>query len=187
MTGFLPAARLARAHKATAGAGLDALLLTPGADLRYLTGYDAHPLERLTCLVLTASGSAALVVPELEKAAAEASAAGGLDLPIVSWPEGGDAYAVVRDLLRDAGGGAPGPGDRPRRAGRRRHRRPHARRLLLGLDPGVLPRGSAGGVRRVLRRAPGRPGAGVRRGPARGDRGRGRRRLPGADRGRRVR
>ena len=45
--------RLAAAQAARA-AGLDALLLTPGADLRYLTGYDAHPLERLTCLVLPA-------------------------------------------------------------------------------------------------------------------------------------
>jgi Xaa-Pro aminopeptidase len=108
MTDLLQAGRLERAHKATAEAGLDALLLTPGADLRYLTGYDAHPLERLTCLVVTASGSAALIVPELEKAAAEASPAGELDLPIVAWPEGGDAYAVVRDLLRDACGGAPG-------------------------------------------------------------------------------
>jgi Xaa-Pro aminopeptidase len=107
MTGSLPADRLARAHKATAGAGLDALLLTPGADLRYLTGYDAHPLERLTCLVLSAAGSAALVVPELEKAAAQASPAGELALPIVSWPDGGDAYALVGRLLDEACGGAP--------------------------------------------------------------------------------
>jgi Xaa-Pro aminopeptidase len=107
MTDLYPADRIARAHKATADAGLDALLLTPGADLRYLTGYDAKPLERLTCLVLTASGAATLVVPELEKAAAEASPAGALDLPIAAWPEGSDAYALVRGLLHDACDGAP--------------------------------------------------------------------------------
>ncbi|HVE99394.1 MAG TPA: aminopeptidase P family N-terminal domain-containing protein, partial [Mycobacteriales bacterium] len=43
---LFPPDRLARAQQATADAGLDALLVTPGADLRYLTGYDALPLER---------------------------------------------------------------------------------------------------------------------------------------------
>jgi Xaa-Pro aminopeptidase len=107
MSDLYPPDRLARAHKATAEAGLDALLLTPGADLRYLTGYDAHPLERLTCLVLTASGSTTLVVPELERAAALASPASSLDLAITAWPEGGDAYALVRGLLYGACDGPP--------------------------------------------------------------------------------
>lgn len=44
--------RMARAITRAAAAGLDALLVAPGPDLRYLTGYDALPLERLTCLVL---------------------------------------------------------------------------------------------------------------------------------------
>ena len=70
-----PADRLAAAQRATAAAGLDALLLTPGADLRYLTGYDAHPLERLTCLVLPAEGEPTLVVPAPGAPAAEASPA----------------------------------------------------------------------------------------------------------------
>ena len=35
--------RLARARDLTAAAGLDALLVSPGPDLRYLTGYDALP------------------------------------------------------------------------------------------------------------------------------------------------
>ncbi len=48
--------RLDRARAATAAAGLDALLITPGADLHYLTGYRAKALERLTCLVLPAHG-----------------------------------------------------------------------------------------------------------------------------------
>ena len=67
--------RLSRAKQAAAAAGLDAVLVTPGADLRYLTGYDAVPLERLTCLVLQASGDPVLVVPALERPAAEASPA----------------------------------------------------------------------------------------------------------------
>src|SRR5437879_1423897 len=69
--------RLGRATRAAATGGVDALFLTPGADLRYLTGYDALPLERLTCLVLPARGDPVLVVPRLEHAAPEASDAGG--------------------------------------------------------------------------------------------------------------
>ena len=51
-----PVARLAAVAEATARNGLDALLLTPGPDLRYVTGYDATQLERLTCLVVPAEG-----------------------------------------------------------------------------------------------------------------------------------
>ena len=46
--------------------GIDALLLSLGADLPWLTGYEAMPLERLTMLVLPADGDATLVVPRLE-------------------------------------------------------------------------------------------------------------------------
>jgi Xaa-Pro aminopeptidase len=45
---------------------VDALLLSLGADLPWLTGYEAMPLERLTMLVLPADDQATLVVPELE-------------------------------------------------------------------------------------------------------------------------
>ena len=68
--------RLRRAAQATADAGVDALLITPGADLRYLVGYDAKPLERLTCLLVPGRGEPVLIVPRLEHAAAEASGAG---------------------------------------------------------------------------------------------------------------
>ncbi|MFD4509619.1 M24 family metallopeptidase [Streptomyces sp. NPDC058457] len=43
-----PADRLRTAQRATARAGLDALLISPGADLRYLTGYDASPHHELS-------------------------------------------------------------------------------------------------------------------------------------------
>jgi Xaa-Pro aminopeptidase len=46
--------------------GADALLLSLGADLPWLTGYAAMPLERLTMLVLPVDGPATLVVPALE-------------------------------------------------------------------------------------------------------------------------
>jgi len=46
--------------------GVDVLLLSVGADLPYLTGYEAMPLERLTMLVVPRDGDATLVVPRLE-------------------------------------------------------------------------------------------------------------------------
>jgi Xaa-Pro aminopeptidase len=91
--------RLAIARKASGDAGIDALLVTPGPDLRWLTGYDALPLERLTCLVLPADGDAFLVVPRLEVPAANASSIGSLDLEVVGWEELEDPYALIRSRL----------------------------------------------------------------------------------------
>ena len=90
--------RVARTQQGTAAAGLDAILVTPGADLRYLTGYSAMPLERLTCLVVLASGRPTLVVPKLERPAAEASGAGAA-AEIMDWPETADPFALVAGLL----------------------------------------------------------------------------------------
>jgi len=96
--------RIRRAQKAAADVGLDALLITPSADLRYLTGYAALPLERLTCLVLPAAGDPVLVVPALERPAAEASPAADLGIGIVDWQETDDPYALVTRVLPPAPG-----------------------------------------------------------------------------------
>lgn len=93
------AARLARAQHAASRVGIDALLITPGPNLRYLTGYDALPLERLTCLVLPAFGDPVLVVPTLERAAALASPVGKAGLAIRDWGETDDPVAAVTELL----------------------------------------------------------------------------------------
>lgn len=45
---------------------IDALLLSVGADLPWLCGYEAMPLERLTMLVVPAKEEPTLVVPRLE-------------------------------------------------------------------------------------------------------------------------
>ena len=60
------ATRIGRARGRMGELGVDVLLLSTGADLPYLTGYEAMPLERLTMLVLPADGDAVLVVPRLE-------------------------------------------------------------------------------------------------------------------------
>jgi Xaa-Pro aminopeptidase len=94
-----PASRLALAAGATASAGLGALLLTPGPDLRYLSGYDTHPSERLTCLAVPAQAPPFLVVPRLEHASATASPAGGMDLEIITWDETDDPFRLVASRL----------------------------------------------------------------------------------------
>lgn len=98
--------RLRRAAEATAAAGIDSLLVTPGADLRYLVGYDAKPLERLTCLVVPARGEPVLVVPRLERAAAESSGADSV-VKLTTHEETDDAFAMTAGLVRDALGAAP--------------------------------------------------------------------------------
>src|ERR1700722_5015037 len=98
-TGLYPASRLQAVAAATAEAALDAVLLTPGPDLRYVTGYDAHQLERLTCLAVPAAGEPFLLVPRLEVPAAHASPAGALEVEIVGWEETDDPYALLASRL----------------------------------------------------------------------------------------
>jgi Xaa-Pro aminopeptidase len=94
------AERLSRAAAGTRAAGLDALFIGVGSDLRYLTGYEAMPLERLTVLVLRAAREPFVVVPRLERGAAEA----GLRTPleIVTWDETDDPYAIAVGDLKAA-------------------------------------------------------------------------------------
>jgi Xaa-Pro aminopeptidase len=100
MTGHLTSPdRVSHAQKAAADAGLDALLVTPGPDLRWLTGYDALPLERLTCLVVPAAGEPFLVAPGLEVPAVLASPVHGLDVDVIGWGETEDPYAVIAARL----------------------------------------------------------------------------------------
>lgn len=93
-------ARLARVADLMPAQGIDAVLITPGPDLRYLTGYDAVPLERLTCLVIHPDATADLVVPRLEALAASASPAG--HLPQHAWTETDDPFRLTASLIPDA-------------------------------------------------------------------------------------
>jgi Xaa-Pro aminopeptidase len=97
------ARRLAAAAAATAEAGLAGLVITPGYDLRYLTGSRAQTFERLTALVLPASGDPTVVVPRLELASLQGSAIAELGLAVRDWIDGDDPYQLVCDAL----GGAP--------------------------------------------------------------------------------
>src|SRR5690348_849108 len=90
--------RLARAATEAAGAGLDALVISPSPDLVYLTGYDALPLERLTALVVAADRDPVMLVPELERPRAAASPAGSL-VELATWGETQDQFQALRALL----------------------------------------------------------------------------------------
>jgi Xaa-Pro aminopeptidase len=91
--------RLDRAVTGARQAGIDALLITPGADLRYLIGYDAVPLERLTCLVLGVDSAPLLLVPELERLAAEASHATTAGITVQTWSETDDPFSIIAAQL----------------------------------------------------------------------------------------
>lgn len=102
----LVSGRMANAAAALRAAGISALCVGPGADLRYLTGYDALPLERLTLLVVPADGEPVLVVPSLERPRAESQGVGDR-VAIRSWDETEDPFALVGPL-----GGTIAVGDR---------------------------------------------------------------------------
>ena len=105
------AERLAAARREAATAGLDALLVGVGADLRYLAGYEAMPLERLTLLVLPAADGSpmTLVAPRLEATPARTcpAAATGV-VEVATWEETEDPMALVAGRLAAATGRAPG-------------------------------------------------------------------------------
>ena len=94
------AERLARVAEVARARGIDGLLLGVGSDLRYLAGYVALPLERLTMLVVPADGRPILVAPRLEALPARASpaAAGGL-ADVAPWEETEDPVAIVARVL----------------------------------------------------------------------------------------
>jgi Xaa-Pro aminopeptidase len=93
------ASRIRRTQAAMADEGVDGLIVTPGPDLRYLTGYAATALERLTALVLPAAGDPVLVVPALEVAEAERSPAALLGMAVTSHGETDDAHALAMERL----------------------------------------------------------------------------------------
>jgi Xaa-Pro dipeptidase len=79
---------------------LDALLITPSPDLRYLLGVAGASHERLTCLVLPADGDPVLVVPALERPGLDGTPVLELGLEIAEWTDGQDPYALVAAVLR---------------------------------------------------------------------------------------
>jgi Xaa-Pro aminopeptidase len=93
------AARMAGAAGQAADAGLAGLLVTPGPDLAYFTGYQPVAItERITMLVLRQAREPAMIVPVLERPDAE-HATGAAALSLTDWADGNDPYAATAELL----------------------------------------------------------------------------------------
>jgi len=92
--------RIARVRERMGELGVGALLLSHGADLPWLTGYQAMPLERLTVLVLPLEGEPVLVVPGLE---APRVATAPDVFAIRSWSDTEDPVALVGKVLGHLG------------------------------------------------------------------------------------
>ncbi|MFE6332441.1 aminopeptidase P family protein [Streptomyces sp. NPDC057806] len=96
-------ARMERAARAAGDAGLAGLLVAPGPDLVWLTGYAPTAVtERLTLLVLVPGRDPGLIVPALEAPDA-AKATGAPALTLLDWTDGKDPYAVTAALLQRDG------------------------------------------------------------------------------------
>ncbi|MFI2569896.1 MULTISPECIES: aminopeptidase P family protein [Cellulosimicrobium] len=97
------AARRERAAAHAREAGLAGLLVSPGPDLAYFTGYAPPETERLTLLTIPAEGTgttsgASVVVPLLERGDL-ASAPGTEGLDVVTWRDGDDEHDAAARLL----------------------------------------------------------------------------------------
>jgi len=91
--------RMERATAAAASSGLDGVVVTPGPDLVWLTGYAPTAVtERLTMLVLAAGSEPALLVPTLERGDA-ATSVGSSALDLRTWTDGSDPYEAASGLL----------------------------------------------------------------------------------------
>jgi Xaa-Pro aminopeptidase len=91
--------RLQRARQCLLENDVDALIVSVGRDLPYLTGYEAMPLERLTALVVRADRTPQLFVPGLEvprvKQHPEA-------FETIGWSEEVDPVGLVAEALAGA-------------------------------------------------------------------------------------
>ncbi|HKN96811.1 MAG TPA: Xaa-Pro peptidase family protein [Pseudonocardiaceae bacterium] len=100
-TGSL-SARITRAREAAAAAGVGALFVAPGSDLRYLLGVAGGSFERLTCLVLPAADLAVeptLVVPALERPGYDHVPTDELGVGVATWVDGDDPFRLAFHAL----------------------------------------------------------------------------------------
>jgi Xaa-Pro aminopeptidase len=97
------AERMGRAGRSAKEADLSGVLITPGPDLLYLTGYaPAAITNRLTMLVVSADHPPAMIVPRLERPDAE-EAPSSSTLTLSDWPDGSDPYEAAARLLDPKG------------------------------------------------------------------------------------
>ena len=91
--------RLDRVRAAMGEHDVDAVMLSVGHDLPYLTGYTSMPLERLTLLIVPREGDPSLLIPGLE--AARVTAQPGV-FQLLPWTETDDPTAIASTLVAGA-------------------------------------------------------------------------------------
>lgn len=100
--------RCRKAQQQMKATGIGALLVGASAGLRYLSGYAAHPSERLTCFVLPAQGEPFMVIP-----AFEAPRLGEAPwFTVRTWTETENPTALVAEVLGGVTGHVLAVGDR---------------------------------------------------------------------------
>jgi Xaa-Pro aminopeptidase len=91
--------RMARAAEQTSAAGLSGVLVAPGPDLVYFTGYLPVAItERLTLLAIQPGRPAVMITPSLERPDAE-RAPNAAAIELVDWTDGSDPFTVFAPLL----------------------------------------------------------------------------------------
>ncbi len=93
--------RLARAQRAMQTQGIDALVIEPDASLIYYSGVRWHRSERLTALVIPASGMPLVVCPFFERPSIEESL--GIPAEMRVWQEHESPYVPIADFLTAKG------------------------------------------------------------------------------------
>lgn len=92
-------ARLARLAARAREDGLDAVVVGPGADMRFLLGRSQGSHERFTGLVVPADGEPFLVVPQLERPGWTGSTAERVVPDMPTWQDGESAHCLVAARL----------------------------------------------------------------------------------------
>lgn len=87
--------RLQRAREELTDQGIDLLLVSPSADLLYLSGYSAHASERPTLLALRSDGPAIMLVAQLEAPRMEDLT----DITIVAYADEQNPFDALADAL----------------------------------------------------------------------------------------
>ena len=97
------AARMARAAAQASDAGLTGVLVTPGPDLVYFTGYAPIAItERITMLAIQAARDPEMIVPILERPDAELAPSSDA-VALRDWTDGDDPYEATSAMLDAAG------------------------------------------------------------------------------------
>jgi Xaa-Pro dipeptidase len=91
--------RLERLAAQAVMSGADVILISPGPDLEYFIGHSVASHERLTCLVVPASGEPSLLVPTLERLGWTGTPVESMAVEISTWTDGDDPYRALADLL----------------------------------------------------------------------------------------